>query len=119
MPVKAYASPFFSFQKIPAADRGTVFRQMPANGGNIYRKMPASSSTMPERIPTTVSTANIFKFSPLCRFTLNRTTRPTPAPVHSPAITDANDMAPFRYSCVSMTDAAQFGIRPMTAAMTG
>ena len=37
MPVKAYASPFFSFQKIPAADRGTVFRQMPANGGNIYR----------------------------------------------------------------------------------
>lgn len=44
---------------------------------------------------------------------------PIPAPVQSPAITEEKEIAPLRYSCVRITDAAQFGIRPIKAAIAG
>ena len=62
---------------------------------------------------------SIFRFSYLFLFIRNNTTSPIPAPEHSPEITDAKDMASFKYSWVSITDAAQFGINPISAAIAG
>ena len=78
---------------------------------------PVSSRIRPAITAITYNTAIIFIFSFLSGFTLNNTTSPIPAPVQSPAITEEKEIAPLRYSCVRITDAAQFGIRPIKAAI--
>ena len=80
---------------------------------------PNISKISPAATAIPYNTAIIFTFSFLSGFTLNKTTRPIPAPVHNPAITDANEIAPLIYSCVRITDAAQLGINPINAAITG
>ena len=80
---------------------------------------PVSSRIRPAITAITYNTAIIFIFSFLSGFTLNNTTSPIPAPVQSPAITEEKEIAPLRYSCVRITDAAQFGIRPIKAAIAG
>ena len=59
------------------------------------------------------------RFSRRFRLTRNRTISPIPALVHRPEMTAAKDIALFKYSSVSRTEAAQFGIKPMIAVKKG
>ena len=52
-------------------------------------------------------------------FVLNNTASPTPAPVSNPDIMLAADITFSRYIFVKITDAAQFGIRPIRLATIG
>ena len=61
----------------------------------------------------------IFKFSLGFLFTRKRTIRPIPALVQRPATTEAKERAPLKYNSVNRTEAAQFGINPMSAARKG
>ena len=56
------------------------------------------------------------KFSRRRLFVLNSTSRPSPEPESSPASAGPAPIMPSIYRCVIMTDEAQFGIRPMSAA---
>ena len=56
---------------------------------------PNISKISPAATAIPYNTAIIFTFSFLSGFTLNKTTRPIPAPVHNPAITDENEIAPY------------------------
>ena len=62
-------------------------------------------------------TINIFCFKFL--FILNNTNRPVPAFANKPPINEPKLMIFDRYNSVILTDEAQFGIRPISAATIG
>ena len=64
-----------------------------------------------------VESINIFSF--LFLFVLNNTNIPIPAPVKSPDIKDANEIALLKNNSVSITDEAQFGISPIKLVKNG
>ena len=52
-------------------------------------------------------------------FTLNNTNIPIPDPTSNPPITDPNEITSSKYNCVKITEPAQFGINPISPAITG
>ena len=85
----------------------------------IYRFSPISSNIIPEIAPIKYTIKTIFIFSFMFLFVLNNTASPTPAPVSKPDIMLAADITFSRYIFVKITDAAQFGIRPIRLATIG
>ena len=71
-------------------------------------------------IPIKYINPTIIIFSFICfLFVLNNTNKPTPAPVNNPAISDAILITFSIYKLVIITDAAQFGIKPIKLEIIG
>lgn len=73
----------------------------------------------PEKAPIIYKRRVIIKFCLNDLFLLNKSNIPTPAEQESPDISEPKVMAPERKLHVSKTEAAQFGIRPISAAING
>ena len=74
---------------------------------------------MPVTTEQAYSVPTMARFSFTRWFVRNSTTRPTPAPAHKPATQEPNYRLPSVNSSVKITDAAQFGISPMSAVRNG
>ena len=78
-----------------------------------YIVIPSNSMIIPEMVPIVYNRATIPMFSFSLLFVLNKTASPTPAPVNSPAIMLPSEITFSKYIFVIITDAAQFGIKPI------
>ena len=74
---------------------------------------------IPDIVPIKYNNPTIFTFSFQFLFVLNNIASPTPAPVNNPAIILPTEITFSKYKFVKITDAAQFGIRPIKAAIAG
>ena len=70
------------------------------------------SITIPLNNPIKYNKEIILKFCFILLFIFIKTNNPTPAPTNNPVIIVPNDIRLFKYNCVIITDAAQFGINP-------
>ena len=84
-----------------------------------YIFIPINSNIIPAITPILYKIPTILKFSFNPLLILNNTANPTPAPVNSPAIKLDTDITFSKYMFVKITDAAQFGIRPINPAIIG
>ena len=70
----------------------------------------------PLKVATKHSVIEIKQFSFKLELTLNKTNKPTPAPASSPDIILPKLIKPDKYNSLIITDAAQFGIKPIREA---
>ena len=84
-----------------------------------YNVIPIKSIIIPEITPIAYNITNIPIFSFILLFVLNNTASPTPAPVNSPDIILPSEITFSKYIFVIITDAAQFGISPISDDING
>ena len=84
-----------------------------------YIVNPIKSITIPEITPIAYNKTTIPIFSFILLFVLNNTASPTPAPVNNPDIILPSEITFSKYIFVIITDAAQFGIKPINEAIIG
>ena len=78
-----------------------------------------SCNMMPLRLATANIIPIIVRFCRMLRFARKSISSPVPAPVQRPATAATKPRPPEIYSSVITTDAAQLGIKPKIAAITG
>ena len=78
----------------------------------------SKSPIKPKAVPAITKIAVIKRFSLRFLFTLYNIRRPTPAPEKRPESIVPTVIIPSTHRFVRVTDTAQFGIRPMTDAIT-
>ena len=84
-----------------------------------YNAIPIKSIIIPEITPIAYNKTTIPIFSFILLFVLNNTASPTPAPVNNPDIILPSDITFSKYIFVIITDAAQFGINPISDVISG
>ena len=74
---------------------------------------------IPDTTPIKYNIPVIFIFSLIFSFTLNNINIPIPEPTNNPPIIEPTEITFCKYSCVNITDDAQFGIKPTIPAING
>lgn len=92
---------------------------MPNDSFLYYSVIPIKSIIIPEITPIVYNKVIIPIFSLILLFVLNNTASPTPAPVNKPDIILPSEITFSKYIFVIITDAAQFGINPISDAIIG
>ena len=78
-----------------------------------------NSIMIPDIAPSRYNNININIFSLMFLLPLNNTIIAVPLPVSKPLINDDMLMALFKYNSVNITEAPQFGIRPIILVISG